>query len=288
MKIAICSDSTIDIQDDLIKKYDVTIIPYTIVMDGQEVPDENILPDTLYEYTKRTGKLPKTCAVNVAQCYEVFKRLIDEGNDYVLFWTLSQSMSSTYQNALIAAKEFDGKVFVIDSEVVSVGICLEIDYFRRLEATGKFSVEEMIAKIKKRIPHICGSFILGTTEYLYKGGRCSALAHIGAKILGLRPEIILKDGTMKPHKLYRGKNNIVTKKYMNDKFNEYNNPDYSIAFVAGTNAPEETKDQMVNILKEKGFKEIHKSRANACISTHGGPNAYGFGYWNDGGDPDLD
>ena len=125
--------------------------------------------------------------------------------------------------------------------------------------------------------------ILKKLEFLYKGGRCSALSYFGANLLQIRPQIILKDGKMGPHKKYRGNMDKVVKNYCADTLDEFNNPDLEVGFVTYTTATEKMVEEAKTALRERGFKTIYETKAGATISSHCGENTLGILYINDGG-----
>ena len=138
-------------------------------------------------------------------------------------------------------------------------------------------------KCKKRIPYDQTSFVLKRLDYLYKGGRCSSLAYFGANLLKIRPQILVKDGKMISGKKYRGDFSHVVKSYVRDTLEEFDNPDLEEVFVTYTTCDKETVEQVKETLKERGFKNIHETRANATVTSHCGEFTLGILYINDGG-----
>ena len=204
MKIALSAESTIDLPKELLERYAIKTVPFTLTMGEQTGLDGIVSADELFAYTEKTGKLPRTSAVNQFQFEEHFKALLQD-HDAVIHFSLSSELSSAYQNALNASleDEFKGKVFVIDSRSLSTGIALLAIYASKLVAQG-LKPEDIVSKVQARIPFDQASFSLESVNFLYKGGRCSYLAMIGANILRLKPEIYVKEGKMVPGKKYRG------------------------------------------------------------------------------------
>lgn len=283
MKIALSAETTIDISKALLKQYGITTLPYTLVMDGKDYYDGEIDGEDLFAYTKRTGKLAKTAAVNQAQFFDYFGKLLKD-NDQVIHFTLSGDMSSSYNNACLAAQEFGGRVFVIDSRVLSSGIALEAIYARKLIDAGK-TAEDVVESVRKRIPYDQSSFALESIEYLYKGGRCSAMALLGANLLHIRPQILVKDGKMISGKKFRGPMEKWVLDYVDATLEQFNNPDYEEVFITYSSAPKEIVDQVEERLKKAGFKHIMRTNANGTVCCHCGPHCLGILYFNDGPHP---
>ena len=234
----------------------------------------------IFDYVDKTGVLPKTSAVNQVQYEEHFKKLLKD-YDEVIHISLSSEISSACQNAFNAAEEV-GHVTVIDSRSLSTGIALEAIYASRLAKEG-LSVEEIVNKVKERIPNNQTSFVLATVDYLYKGGRCSALAKLGAQLFRIRPQILVKDGKMGPGKKYLGKQLACVESYVKDTLEEFNNPDLSLVFITHSSATPDMVEAARKQLEAKGFKRIIETVAGATISSHCGPKCLGILYLNDGG-----
>ena len=190
-------------------------------------------------------------------------------------------MSSAYQNACAVAKEI-GHVHVIDSMSLSTGIALLAIYASKL-VKQNLGVEEIVKKVSERIPHDQASFVLATVDYLYKGGRCSALAKLGAMLFRIRPQILVVNGKMGPGKKYTGKQVDCVANYCRDTLEQFNNPDLEVGFVTHSNATPEMVEVAKKAMYERGFKRVIETKAGATISSHCGPKCLGILYINDGG-----
>ncbi|MCR4562166.1 MAG: DegV family protein [Bacilli bacterium] len=284
MKIVLSSESTIDLPKELLEKYQIKIIPYTIVMGEENGLDGEITPQDIFDFTAKTGKLAHTAAINQVQYEDHFRELLKEG-DAIIHFGLSSEITSAYQNAVNAAREIaEDKIFIVDSRSLSTGIALEAIYARRLIDANK-EPKEIVELVKKRIPHVQASFAVESVDYLYKGGRCSAMAAFGANILKIRPQILLKDGKMVSGKKFRGPMKKWVKDYSEATLEEFNNPDLELVFVTYSSADQEAVDWAVNRLKERGFRTIYTTKAGGTITCHCGPNTLGILYINDGEHP---
>ncbi len=280
MKICISAESTIDLPQELLDQYEIKTIPFTVTLGEKNGLDGVTTPEEIFEYVDKTGVLPKTSAVNVGQFQEYFSNLLKE-YDEVIHFSLSQTLSSAYQNACTVAQEL-GHVHVVDSMSLSTGIALLAIYASKLVKQG-LSADEIVKKVSERIPHDQASFVLATVEYLYKGGRCSALAMLGATLFRIRPQILVTNGKMGPGKKYNGKQVECVANYCRDTLAQFNNPDLEIGFVTHSGATQDMIDTAVNAMKERGFKQVYITTAGATISSHCGPKCLGILYINDGG-----
>ncbi len=279
MKIAISAESTIDLPKELLTLYDIHTLSYTIILGDKEYLDGEILPEQIFKFYEDTKTLPKTSAINSLQYQEHFNSLLKD-YDGVIHFCLSSEISSSCKNAMEAAEKFKN-VYVVDTKSLSTGIALQAIYASKLIKDG-LDINDIYERVLKRVPFVQASFVLKKLEFLYKGGRCSALSYFGANLLQIRPQIILKDGKMGPHKKYRGNMEKVVKSYCDDTLEEFNNPDLSIGFVTYTTASDEMLEIAKNSLINRGFKKIYCTKAGATISSHCGENTLGILYINDG------
>ncbi|MEG1528566.1 MAG: DegV family protein [Clostridia bacterium] len=282
MNIKITSDSTSDLNVDYLTKQEIDIFPLYIHLGEIEYLDGiTINPSKIISYVNTTKKLPSTSAVTIEDYKTKFTQYVKQGLA-VIHFTISDSMSSSYNNALVASKGLPN-VYVVNSQNLSTGIGLLIMYACDLRAKG-LGVEEIFKKVTSRVPYVQASFVLDRLDYLYKGGRCSALALLGANVLMIRPSIEVKEGKMVVGKKQFGTLKHCIGKYIEDILAHYNNPDTTRIFFTTTTILEENRQLVLDILKEKtNFKEIIETKAGCTITSHCGPNCLGILFINDGG-----
>lgn len=146
----ITSDSTTDLSPELRERYNVTVMPLKITLGDKTYTDgEDITPDDIYAHHDKTGELPKTAATNVGDCIDFFKPFCDAGKT-VIHFTISSEMSSTYNNACLAAKEL-GNVYVIDTKNLSTGGGLLVISAAEMLNSG-LSAEETVKKYRSSFP----------------------------------------------------------------------------------------------------------------------------------------
>jgi len=279
MRIAISAETTVDLPKDLLKEHEIFTVPFTLLLGEKTYLDGEITPQEIFDYVGKTGKLPKTSAVNEFQYDQHFEKLLNE-YDYVIQFSLASEMSSAYTNACHSAERHPG-VVVIDSRSLSTGIALLCYYAEKLAREGK-PFNEIVSLVNDRINDDQASFILEKVNYLYKGGRCSTLAFIGANLLGLKPQIIVKNGKMAPGKKYRGNIKKATMQYVEDTLTAFSNPDLSQVFITYTTADDDLIDSVKDRLVKRGFKHIDITRAGGTITCHCGEHCLGILYLNDG------
>ena len=270
----ITSDSTTDLSPELRERYNVTVMPLKITLGDKTYTDgEDITPDDIYAHHDKTGELPKTAATNVGDCIDFFKPFCDAGKT-VIHFTISSEMSSTYNNACLAAEEL-GNVYVIDTKNLSTGGGLLVISAAEMLDSG-LSAEETVKKTQELVPCVDASFVIDSLEYLYKGGRCSALAMFGANLLKLKPCIQVKNGKMDVAKKYRGKFSEVLKQYVSEKISDYSDIELDRVFITHAGCDPELVNEIVELVKSKvPFKEVFMTRAGCTVSSHCGANTLG-------------
>lgn len=272
--IIITSDSTTDLSEELKERYGITVMPLCITLGGKLYTDGvDITPDDIYAHVEKTGELPKTTATNVGDCLDFFRQFTEQ-NKTVIHFTISSEMSSTYNNACMAAEEL-GSVYVIDTKNLSTGGGLLVIAAAEMLDAG-LSAEETVNKTRELVPKVDASFVIDNLEYLYKGGRCSAVAMLGANLLKLKPCIQVKDGKMDVAKKYRGKYGEVLKQYVKDKIGDYSDIELDRVFVTHAGCDAGLVDEIVELVKSTApFKEVFLTRAGCTISSHCGANTLG-------------
>ncbi len=279
MKIAISVESTNDLTQRLLTKYDIQSIPFQIVLKDKTLKDGEITTEELFAHVDQNGVLPKTNALNEFEYTEYFESLL-KNYDAVVHIALSSGLSSSCSNAERASKNLNN-VFVVDSLSLSTGIGLLAMHGRELADKG-LTAEEIAKKLEERREKLQASFVIERLDYLYKGGRCNALSLLGANLLKIRPRIVVKDGKMGSDKKYRGAMDKVVAKYCQETLTEFNTPDFDKVFITYTTATEEMIKAAKDALVDAGFKNIYESNAGCTIASHCGANTLGILYFNDG------
>ncbi len=271
--IAVSAESTIDMPEDLLNKFDIKTIPFTVIMGDKDYLDGKIDCGEIFKFVTMNKILPMTSAVNEYQYEEHFKSLL-ESYDAVVHISLSSKISSACQNAQKVASRLKN-VYVVDSLSLSTGIGLLAIKASIWARDGK-SAEEIVSGLENLRKNVQASFVLDKLDYLYKGGRCSALSKFGANLLRIKPQILVKDGAMQVGKKYMGSFNSCAKKYIDDTLTEFPIRDNDVAFFTYTTASDEIIEYAKKKLKSAGFENIFATKAGATISSHCGPNTLGI------------
>ncbi len=278
--VKIIADSTCDLSRELIDKYDITIIPLSIIMGDKSYYDgRDITPDEIYKWADANRTTPKTAAVSVEMAAEALERFKDRE---IIFFGISSKMSSTCDVVRSAAAEagFDN-VKVVDSRNLSTGIGLQVVRACEMARAG-FSQAEIVDAISEKRDSVCASFVVDTLTYLARGGRCSQATALIGNMLGLKPEIIVKDGEMHVGRKYRGTLSKVILKYVKDMEQKLVNADPRLVFITHSGCRPEIVSMVKEYLEGLGhFTNITETRAGGVISSHCGPGTLGVLYYQE-------
>lgn len=275
MKIIVTTDSTSDLPKELAEKYNIGIMPLNVNLGDNTFEDGvDIGPEEIFSFVDKTGMLPKTAARSSLTYQEFFENQLKNLNaDAVIHIALSSEISSSYSNALLASNELKN-VRVIDSKSLSTGCSLLV-----LSAIDKIKedkdLDTIVYELEEETARVQASFVINNLKYLYKGGRCSALAMLGANVLRIKPKIKVSNGKMNIDKKYMGRYEQVLLTYVKDLLKEYPNINKKRVFITFTSKNQSINTQIENILKENGFEEIIQNFAGSTIASHCGRDTLG-------------
>ena len=274
MRYQITSDSTCDLSPEQLEEYNIRLLPLYVDMDGRTLRDGvDVKPDDIYAHVAAGGGLPKTAAVNMADYVRAFTELSAK-NDFVIHVCISMDFSCCYQNAKLAAADFDN-VYVVDSRNLSTGHGLVVLEAERMAREG-MEPEAIVAALEALTGRVEASFILDRLDYMKMGGRCSAVTLLGANLLRLRPCIEVRDGKMGVGKKYRGSYEKCLVQYITDKLSGRTDLELRRVFITHSGLPEQTVQKAVETVQSlQKFEEIDVTRAGCTVSSHCGPGTIG-------------
>jgi DegV family protein with EDD domain len=278
--IRIVADSTCDLSKELLKQYNITIIPLNIVLDMKSYQDgKDITPDEIYRWSDEVHMTPKTAAPELGFVLEILRPMTLAGED-IIFFGISEEMSVTCQVVRMAAEELAyDRIWVINSKNLSTGIGLQVLRAAHLAKAG-LGAREIVQEIEGACSKVRASFVVDTLTYLHRGGRCSSVAALLGNTLKLKPMIAVTDGKMGVAKKYRGRTQAVVRSYAKELEQELLIADPSRVFIThsgiGEDILKETYDYLTGL---NYFDEVLITRAGGVISSHCGPNTLGILYY---------
>ena len=275
MKIRMPADSTCDLTPEWIRKYQIGIAPLSVIIDGEVFHDGvDVTPRDIFRAAE-AGKSVRTAAVNTYEYKEFFRKQLEKC-DQLVHVCLSSEFSTSYNDAVEASREV-GNVFVVDSRNLSTGSGLLVLEGIRMINDGAEDGAAIAEALRARTDLVDSSFVVRTIDYLRRGGRCSGLEALGAKMLHIRPSIVVADGKMHPGQKYRGRYEHYLKHYIRDLLENDDNIDFSRVVVVHSPSEEGLVRFAIDTVKSYGlFKEVLEAMAGCTICTHCGPDTLGL------------
>lgn len=280
MAIQLIIDSASDIPVSYAKEHNLTYLPLPVTIgEKQYLSGVDITPQEFYEILIESDCLPVTSQVSPFGYEQAFRAAIERGDTPVAI-TLSSKLSGTYQSACIAAANFDGKAFVVDSQNVSLGEAILVYYAEQLIAQG-LSPRQLIEALDRMKQKIKVIALLDTLEYLKKGGRIpAAVAAIGG-LLSIKPVVSIVDGEVQLIGKARGSkqgNNLLNEMIASSRGVDFSLP-LTLGFSGISNALLQKYITDSRTLWESHTDQLPVLSIGATIGTHAGPGAIGVAFF---------
>ena len=275
MRIKITADSTCDLSEELLKKWDIALMPMHILMGEDSYLDGvTVHPADVFAYVNQGGKMPKSAAANLVEYTEFFAPFAKE-YDAVIHISVSSKLSSCFQNAKLAAGEFEN-VYVVDSQNICTGQGYLVLKAAKWAADGlpPRNITMRLQSLAKRVEL---SFVLDRLDFMAKSGRCSGVLAFGANILGIKPSLAVIDGELKVVRKYRGSLPICVGKYITDQLANREDIDRSMVFISSTQAKPGCMEAIKAGLRQYGnFENVYETDIGTTIGGYSGPGTIGI------------
>lgn len=273
--VVITSDSTCDLSQELLDRYDIPVIPLTITLGEDTFLDgSNFTPLDMYARYKQDGTLPKTSAPSVQEFLDFFSQFTEKGCE-VVHLDISSELSNTYNAACMAAEEL-GHVHVVDSRMLSTGVGLLAIEGAECRDRG-MGAQEIAERLRGLTGKVQTSFVLDTLQFMWKGGRCSAVSALGANLLSLKPGLEMKDGKLGVYKKYRGNIKNVYKQYVKERLQGRRVRPGHVFITESGEVDDAVLEEIFALVRETiPVQEIHHTMAGCTVSTHCGPKTLGI------------
>ena len=274
MNIKILSDSTCDLSPALVAENNITLVPLTVVKNGEQFKDGvTITPADIFDHVAAGGDLCSTSANAIGEYEDIFAQYGEY--DGVIHITIGSGFSSCYQNACVAAADYPN-VRVIDSQNLSTGQGLVVLKACELAKTAT-DLDALAEDLRAFTAKVETSFLVDKLNYLVKGGRCSAAAALGANLLNLKPCIEVKDGKMTVVKKYRGNYAKCLANYIKDRLSGREDLDHTHLFVTKTVVSDDCDTAVkIALAQHASFDHIYETTAGCTVSCHCGPGTLGI------------
>ncbi len=278
-KVNIIVDSTADITEDV--KERLTVVPLTLRFGDEEyIEGVTIQKKEFYQKLIESDVLPKTSQAVPADFSDIFEKIAAAGESAVVI-TLSSKLSGTWQSAMIAAREYEDSVYVVDSRNVAIGTAILAKLALRLVDEG-MGAREIAERLEKEREKICLIAMLDTLEYLKKGGRISAAAAFAGGVLSIKPVVCIRDGEIvvlgKARGSKQGNNLLVS------EIRKTGGIDFTKPILLGYTGLDDTLLQKYiedsKALWEEGISSLETTMIGSVIGTHAGPGAVAVAFFS--------
>lgn len=278
MSVQIIIDSAANVSDAIRER--LITIPMTVSFGKEEYTDGvTIDHKSFYEKLEQCDILPTTSQITPT-LYEFYFRKIVEAGDTSVVLALSSKFSGTYQSAMIAASEYTGKIFVVDTLAATLSIGIMAEYALRLVDQG-MRAESIAEQILIQRGSVCLVAVLDTLEYLQKGGRISKVSAFAGTLLNIKPVISVIDSEIRILDKARGIK--MGNKLLSQNIEKLGGADLSMPILFGyTGLSDELLQGYLNDseqLWQTLDKPLPVSGVGSIIGTHAGPGAYAVAFF---------
>jgi DegV family protein with EDD domain len=277
-KVAIVTDSTVNLPADVIKANNIYVIPQILNWEGKSFLDQiDISTEEFYQRLPNSKDLPKTSQPAPGQFTEHFEK-VAEGAESIVAIFVSQALSGTIQSAHLGAEAMgDYPVEIIDSRSVSLGLGLLVTAAARYAAEGH-DYKEVAAYVRTLVPRIRVLFVVDTLEYLHKGGRIGGAKRLVGSMLSIKPVLGLEDGQIEPQAQIRTKKKAI--QHMLDVvLGEMKGKKNIHAGVIHAAAPEDAAYIAEQVRASINPAELYVNELTPVIGANVGPGVVGMGYY---------
>ena len=273
-RIALLTDSTCDIPQEFLDKYDIKVVPLTIIWGGEQFQDGvNLTAKDFYKRLETDPSLPTTSQPTPQQMVLAYEAAKNDGAEEILIITISSAMSGTHESAKAAAAMVDLPVKVVDSKANSMSLGWQVLAAARARESGG-DLQAMIDSADQARSTMVYIITLDTLEYLHKGGRIGGASHFIGNLLNLKPQISVDH---KSGEVAGGRRSRTRKKALNDLFVDFfdqvdREKPLRIAVLHNA-ALEEANTLTEKIKSEINPAEIIISIVSPVLGVHTGPRA---------------
>lgn len=278
MSIKIITDSTSDINLDLAKELDITIVPLRVIFDEQEYFDGvDITNEQFYEKLVVSKNLPTTSQPAPEQYIPYFEEAKAKG-DSVIVITISSKLSGTYQSAVIAKDmaEYED-IHIVDSLTVTLGLQLLVRKAITLKNQG-MSAEAIAVQLENIKTKVKLYALLESLEYLKKGGRLSGMSAFAGGLLNIKPIIEVRDGEVSLAARARGLSGGYSK--LSELITQDKGINRNEEVCIGYSAKKDNMEAFINNYKDTlNLHDFIESPIGSVVGTHTGPGVCGFAFF---------
>ena len=278
--IQIICDTMNDVPKEIVEKYNIEILPATIVFDGIEYKaGVDIEGDEFYKMLRSSNSMPTTSQVTYATFKDTFEKYLDEGKK-ILYLSGSSAASGTYQSAMIAKNDIESDdIHIFDTYSLCIGGGMLITE-AAIMAQESNDIDYIINKLNEYKEKVEVYFSVDSLDYLHKGGRISGTKATIGTILNIKPILKIEDGVVKQKTQVRGRKKIIPtlieqlKLQVGDDFSDKE------VYVGYGDDIEECNKFVEKVKNELSPNSVKIFQIGACVACHSGPDVFGLACLN--------
>lgn len=281
-KIRIVTDSTADLSQEILERYQIEMIPLTVTIDEKSYRDKvDITNDDFYRLMQASEKLPTTSQIAPATFVETYTKMANDGVEHIISIHLSSELSGTYQSSVLAADLVKNNVAVynIDSRTATIGLGLIVLAAANMVETG-MELEDIIVQLQKIVQNTDLYFLIDSLDNLHKGGRIGKASHLFGSLLNIKPILRLNDGVISAHEKVRGNKGNKALEHLIDVLIEKIDPSKKVYCTIGYCDNLEVSQYIQERLqKEVQCDEFVYCQIGSVVGTHIGMGAIGLAFY---------
>lgn len=274
-EIKIICDSLSDVNKEYLEKYDIDVVPLTVILNEKEYRDGiDMQPEEFYRILREENAYPKTSQATYAQFKEIFDKYTKDGKK-ILYISGSAAATGTCQSAIMAKNDTEGEIYIYDSNNLTFGAGFFVVKAAEMINEGK-AIEEVFKALDEIKEKYVLMFSVDTLEYLKKGGRISSTKATVGSLLNIKPILEVKDGLVSQVGQVRGKKNVLNKMIECIKERLGDDLDQEEVYIGYSDDLKE-REKLTEIAKEVFKpKKIGYFIIGTCVGSHSGPGVGGI------------
>ncbi|MFT0800561.1 DegV family protein [Bacillus swezeyi] len=276
--IKIITDSTADLGEEILRKYNISVLPLSIVIDGVVYRDQlDIQSDEFIEKMESAKELPKSSQPPLGAFIELYEKLSADGSELISIH-LSSGLSGTFQTAVSASNMVDASITVIDSMYISKGLGFQVVRAAALAQQG-WTADAIIKDLEDLRDRISLYVTIDNFENLIKGGRIGRGKALLGSLLKVKPIARLEDGIYTPEKNVRSTSQLI--RYLTGQLSAVKGRTVQAIGIAHADALDLANKLKASLLEHIPGIDIDVSYTTPIISVHTGKGAIGFTFYTD-------
>lgn len=274
-EIKIICDSLSDVNKEYLEKYDIDVVPLTVILNEKEYRDGiDMQPEEFYRILREENAYPKTSQATYTQFKEIFDKYTKDGKK-ILYISGSAAATGTCQSAIMAKNDTEGEIYIYDSNNLTFGAGFFVVKAAEMINEGK-TIEEVFKALDEIKEKYVLMFSVDTLEYLKKGGRISSTKATVGSLLNIKPILEVKDGLVSQVGQVRGKKNVLNKMIECIKERLGDDLEQEEVYIGYSDDLKE-REKLTEIAKEVFKpKKIGYFIIGTCVGSHSGPGVGGI------------